>query len=426
MVVEPLQDFRLMTHLDLFSGIGGFALAARWVGGIETIGFCEIEDYACQTLERNFPGIPIFRDVRKLHPDDIISRDGRIDFITCGFPCQDLSIAGNQRGIEAERSGLFFEITRLSDEILAYCGVRPALCLENVPNLLAGDGGDWARAVYGELAVRGYCVEWKIVSAGDVGAPHLRKRWWCLAYMADARHSESPRWNEVEERQQSGRGRKAWSESTSCSFVADTNEQGLEGSTGQGIQGRVYGSSGGCEDVAHTNSLGHRGRSDQKRGNGERIFQQEEQGWSEMGGEAQGCGKSCGEDVADTNRKGMEGGKDTGGSCENWKKSYDQYSFRCNKTLPDSNRNGFDQRRKSVTKTGSNGSFRNPGGSTERGLGGMVDGIPDWVDEPGDIPRVTRGQKNRVARLKGLGNAVVPQCAMIPLMRLKEIYQEAL
>ena len=52
----------------------------------------------------------------------------------------------------------------------------------------------------------------------------------------------------------------------------------------------------------------------------------------------------------------------------------------------------------------------------------MADGIPDWLDEPGDIPRVTTGQKNRVARLKGLGNAVVPQCAMIPLMRLKEIY----
>ena len=58
---------------------------------------------------------------------------------------------------------------------------------------------------------------------------------------------------------------------------------------------------------------------------------------------------------------------------------------------------------------------------SERGLGGMVDGIPDWLDEPGDIPRVTTGQKNRVSRLKGLGNAVVPQCAMIPLMRLKEI-----
>ena len=159
----------MLSHLDLFSGIGGFALAARWVGGIRTIGFCDNEKYARQVLAKNFPGVPIYQDVRELHPDVIVSRDGRIDFLTCGFPCQDLSIAGNQKGIEAERSGLFFEITRLSDEILAYCGTRPSLVLENVPNLLAGDGGSWARAVYGELAVRGYCVEWKTLGAAHVG-----------------------------------------------------------------------------------------------------------------------------------------------------------------------------------------------------------------------------------------------------------------
>jgi len=110
----------MLNHLDLFSGIGGFALAARWVGGIRTIGFCDNEKYARQVLAKNFPGVPIYEDVRELHPDVIVSRDGRIDFLTCGFPCQDLSIAGNQKGIEAERSGLFFEITRLSDEIYAY------------------------------------------------------------------------------------------------------------------------------------------------------------------------------------------------------------------------------------------------------------------------------------------------------------------
>jgi len=269
----------MLNHLDLFSGIGGFALAARWVGGIRTIGFCDNEKYARQVLAKNFPGVPIYEDVRELHPDVIVSRDGRIDFLTCGFPCQDLSIAGNQKGIEAERSGLFFEITRLSDEILAYCGIRPSLVLENVPNLLAGDGGSWARAVYGELAVRGYCVEWKTLGAVHVGAPHRRLRWWAVCYMANAK------------------------------------------------------------------SLGHRRGSGEECGDGERIFQQEEQGWSE----------------------GLRG-----------------------RTI-------------------------------ERGLGGMVDGIPDWVDEPGHIPRVTTGQKNRVSRLKGLGNAVVPQCAMIPLMRLKEI-----
>jgi len=148
-----------------------------------TVAFCEIEDYCRKVLSQNFPNIPIFTDVRELHPTDVIPRDGVIHLITAGFPCQDLSVAGNQAGIEADRSGLFFQILRLSDEFYAYSRVRPSLLLENVPNLLTGNGGDWARTVYSELAVRGYRCEWKIISASDVGAPHLRKRWWCLAYL---------------------------------------------------------------------------------------------------------------------------------------------------------------------------------------------------------------------------------------------------
>ena len=170
--------------LDLFSGIGGSTLASQWVGGYMTLAFCEIEDYCRKVLSQNFPNIPIFTDVRQLHPTDVIPRDGVIHLITAGFPCQDLSVAGKQAGIEADRSGLFFQILRLSDEFYAYSRVRPSLLLENVPNLLTGNGGDWARTVYSELAVRGYRCEWKIISASDVGAPHLRKRWWCLAYMA--------------------------------------------------------------------------------------------------------------------------------------------------------------------------------------------------------------------------------------------------
>ena len=145
--------------LDLFSGIGGFTLASQWVGGYMTLAFCEIEDYCRKVLAKNFPDIPIFNDVTELHPTDVIPRDGVIHLITAGFPCQDLSTAGNQKGIQADRSGLFFQILRLSDEFYAYSRVRPSLLLENVPNLLTGNGGDWARTVYSELAVRGYRCE---------------------------------------------------------------------------------------------------------------------------------------------------------------------------------------------------------------------------------------------------------------------------
>ena len=331
----------MLHHLDLFSGIGGFALAARWVGGIRTIGFCDNEKYARQVLAKNFPGVPIYEDVRELHPDVIVSRDGRIDFLTCGFPCQDLSLAGNQKGIKAERSGLFFEITRLSDEILAYCGTRPSLVLENVPNLLAGDGGSWARAVYGELAVRGYCVEWKIVSASDVGAPHRRLRWWAVCYMANAKNTDE------QACQEKGRRPQVQSGGSRCR-----------------------------KDVAHSKSELSNGFDDHPGGclGSESISESGNGGWEE--------------NLADT---------------YHWKQK--------------NRRNIAGMGRKQQSFPWNRGRLR----ESELRLGGMVDGIPDWLDEPGDIPRVTTGQKNRVSRLKGLGNAVVPQCAMIPLMRLKEI-----
>ena len=387
----------MLNHLDLFSGIGGFALAARWVGGIRTIGFCDNEKYARQVLAKNFPGVPIYEDVRELHPDVIVSRDGRIDFLTCGFPCQDLSIAGNQKGIEAERSGLFFEITRLSDEILAYCGTRPSLVLENVANILSGDGGSWARIIYGELAVRGYCVEWKTLGATHVGAPHRRLRWWAVCYMADSNRKH--KWTrEKFEQSQRNTPRECFGNSSADVAYSDNTRNRASQYEPNNVReksNKIWEEqsfsklSRQSKDMANSKSLGHPGRSDQKRGNGERIFQQEEQGWSEMGSKAEGCSEPCGEEeLADSDNTRCK-------ESESKSKAVQRTDFRDEK----------------------NGRVR----ASEWGLGGMVDGIPNWLDEPRDIPRVTTGQKNRAARLKGLGNAVVPQCAMIPLMRIKEI-----
>ena len=305
--------------LDLFSGIGGFTLASQWVGGYMTLAFCEIEDYCRKVLSQNFPNIPIFTDVRELHPTDVIPRDGVIHLITAGFPCQDLSVAGNQAGIEADRSGLFFQILRLSDEFYAYSRVRPSLLLENVPNLLTGNGGDWARTVYSELAIRGYRCEWKIISASDVGAPHLRKRWWCLAYMAHTK-------------------RLGWS--------TGSVEQGEDGG-------------GGPPDYPSDCS---KSLSDSK---STRFIREEK---------------------------------------------YENYE----KDLPEGGR-------PDIANKNQSGTWR---GATEFGVRGMVDGIPNWLDEPEGVPRVIKGQKKRSERLRGLGNSIVPAVAMIPLRRFKEIHEK--
>jgi len=90
---------RLVRHLDLFSGIGGFALACRMVGGIETVAFCEIDPWARRVLSKNFPGIPIHEDVKTLNPNEYAP----IELITGGYPCQPFSYAGKRKGEEDDR-----------------------------------------------------------------------------------------------------------------------------------------------------------------------------------------------------------------------------------------------------------------------------------------------------------------------------------
>ena len=160
-----------MRMLDLFSGIGGFALAAKWRWGedLDLVGFCEIEKYAQKVLNKNFPGVPIYEDIKKLNGNDF--KD--IDLITGGFPCQDISIAGKGEGIEGSRSGLWTELHRIIGEI------RPRYALiENVPMLTIRGG----TRVIADLAEIGYDAEWQIVGADDVGAWHRRKRIWIVAY----------------------------------------------------------------------------------------------------------------------------------------------------------------------------------------------------------------------------------------------------
>ena len=158
-----------MRHLDLFSGIGGFALAARWVGW-ETVGFCEIDPYCQQVLRKHWPDVPIYDDVRELKGETV----GHVDIITGGFPCQDISVANiNAEGIVGKRSGLWSELHRLIGEL------RPRIALmENVTALL-GRGLD---VVLGDLAQIGYDTEWHCIPASAIGAPHQRDRTWIIAY----------------------------------------------------------------------------------------------------------------------------------------------------------------------------------------------------------------------------------------------------
>lgn len=159
--------------MDLFSGIGGISLALQeWV---RPIAYCEIERYAQGVLlsrmsEGELPRAPIWDDVRTLDGKKL---RGLVDIIYGGFPCQDISVAGRGKGLAGERSGLFFEIVRLAEEI------KPTfIYLENVPAIRTRG----LETVIRELSDQGYDCRWCDLSAAEVGAPHKRNRWWLLGY----------------------------------------------------------------------------------------------------------------------------------------------------------------------------------------------------------------------------------------------------
>ena len=179
-----------MNVLDLFSGIGGFSVGLE-ATGMKTVAFCEPEPYCQKVLKKNWPEVPIYDDVRELTADRLAADGIAVDIITGGFPCQDISVAGKQAGIEGERSGLWSECARLLSEL------RPKYAIfENVTNLLTGDGGAWFQQVLWDISEVGYDAEWHCIPASAIGAPHRRDRVFIVAYPNGddrrRRHSAEP------------------------------------------------------------------------------------------------------------------------------------------------------------------------------------------------------------------------------------------
>lgn len=160
-----------MNGLDLFSGIGGLTIAlSPWV---RPVAYCENDRYATGVLlsrmaTGQLPIAPIWDDVRTLS----LGRDSGIDIIYGGFPCQDVSLAGSRRGLDGERTGLFREAIRLVRECRP-----PFVFFENVPGIRK-----YVQTVRAELEAIGYDCRDGFLSAKEVGAPHIRNRWWLLAH----------------------------------------------------------------------------------------------------------------------------------------------------------------------------------------------------------------------------------------------------
>lgn len=165
-----------MRHLDLFSGIGGFALAARWAG-IDTVAFCEIDGFPRKVLAKNFPGVPIHGDIKDLDGNQY---EG-IDIITGGYPCQPFSVAGSQKAEKDDRH-LWPEMFRIISQ------AKPAWVIcENVPGHIKL-GLD---KVLHDLEGIGYTAQPFIIPALATGKPHRRDRIYIVAYSTGHGFNES-------------------------------------------------------------------------------------------------------------------------------------------------------------------------------------------------------------------------------------------
>tara|TARA_R110002073_G_scaffold31163_1_gene95895 strand:+ start:619 stop:1530 length:912 start_codon:yes stop_codon:yes gene_type:complete len=248
----------MLKTLDLFSGIGGFAVGLEATNFFKTTCFVEQEPYCKEVLRHHFPEVPILGDIKNVKRSDLPDPDP--DVILGGFPCQPFSSAGLQKA-QSDSRHLWPEMFRLIKEC------RPSWVIgENVIGIVKLGLDE----VLTDLENEGYATRTFNIPACAIGAPHLRQRVWIIA------HSDSKR-----------KSNGAIDAQAQGELVADPSISGLQehgyGQTKDAIER--------SKDVADPQSKRHGRGSSKKCGNEQRIILPKEQEGGEMGREAEGCGE---------------------------------------------------------------------------------------------------------------------------------------
>ena len=371
-----------LQHLDLFSGIGGFSLGLEATGGFETKAFCDIEEYPRQVLQKHWPHVKQYKDIKELTYDRL-KADGidSIDIITGGYPCQPFSVAGKQKGVEDPRH-LWPEYFRLVKEC------RPTWVIgENV----SGHIKLGLDSVIEDLESENYSVRPFSISASSIGANHQRERIWIMAYSECNYNFNKEQRVNGEEKEISREHREndstSW-KSSGTNTIRKTNNSHVENpgctqwpraelreenenETREGDANQHQRSSSPSEsDVANTESEGLQRGEWNNQGEGREVLSSERQ---------------------DGNKKRSETGRTN------------RISTQENVPNPGSSRRetGISEERyreEGNTEESNNDSDRRRGWQREN----------NWAIEP-DVGRVAHGIPKRVDRLKSLGNSLVPQ-----------------
>jgi DNA (cytosine-5)-methyltransferase 1 len=222
---------KVLRHGSLFSGIGGFDLAAEWMGW-ENVFHCEIGEFNQKILKYYWPQAISYADIKQT---DFTIHRGSIDILTGGFPCQPYSLAGKRKGKEDERH-LWPEMLRAIREI------KPKWIVgENVPGIINWSGGLVFEEVQTDLEAEGYEVQPIVLPAASVNAPHRRDRVWFIAYSNSDGH-ESGRlkqsgFKETESKGERNQWERIWNDFRGIikeGNVANSSIKRLEGATTTG------------------------------------------------------------------------------------------------------------------------------------------------------------------------------------------------
>ena len=381
--------------LDLFSGIGGFSYAGeKIVGGFKTTQFVELDPYCQKVLRKNFPNTPIHDDIKTF-----TAKPGQFDVFTIGFPCQDLSVAGRQKGIgEGTRSGLFYESIRLLRE------VRPKFALfENVRNLLSHEKGETFQEILFQIAKAGYDAEWSVISAKDLGACHLRQRLWIVAYSNSFRcgggSSKGCSMQEWQLFQGEQKRREVGSQIERCS-INTSNPQSQSSDVTEpkssfnkesqksefGNSNSKFTDSGFITNSNNDGSSSTEGVRINEETSGSSQERENKVSESERGSKSRGSGTV--QQTSETSNSADSISDGAQSNCEGLETPIWTHAFLNSKE------------RRTLS--------------------------PDWqgyVSEP-SLCRGNDGLSNRVARIKALGNSIVPNCAAVPLQRIKDLNEE--
>ena len=362
----------MLKHLDLCSGIGGFAVGFSMAKLSEPIAFCDTDKFCQKVLAKNFPGIPIYDDVKEIADDPTRFISERPDILTSGYPCQPFSTSGKRLGTEDPRH-IFPYLHKLIKQI------RPTYCVfENVYGHLSLGLDE----VLFAMESLNYHTRTFVLPSSAIGARHKRDRLWIICRnLGDPDNYGFPTTEKCRSDQEDARGTQKGSQETEQSErasrskdngdVSNTNNERFRSCLGRSDndvqkesgEGGTTGSRGTIHDERSDLKTTTNGRvevSNTKLGIEEAQLQRQQRLLQEPRGEGQTDG-SCSKDVSNRGR------------CK-----------------------------------------------TELRLDGVVDGLSYWLDAPRGVPRIISNQPDRANRLKALGNAIVPQNAMLIGLAIKK------